>query len=81
MKEKILILANNSSGLYSFRKELIRELAKKYCVWASTPDDGRVSQLEEIPCKVMPISMDRRGVNPIKDLGLMVRYFRLLAAV
>lgn len=81
MKEKILILANNSSGLYSFRKELIRELAKKYCVWASTPDDGRVSQLEEIPCKVMPISMDRRGVNPIKDMGLMVRYFRLLAAV
>ena len=44
MNNKILILANNSGGLYGFRKELIQELiAQGYEVYASTPFDNHIA--------------------------------------
>ena len=42
MDSKILILANSSSGLYSFRRELIGRLLENHPVVASTPDRGSI---------------------------------------
>lgn len=72
---KILILANNDVGLYQFRRELIQELLKNNEVFISLPDGDLVEPLVEMGCKFIDTPVDRRGINPIKDLKLMLRYF------
>ena len=42
---RILILANNSDGLYGFRRELLTRLAREHEVFASTPNDGYFDEL------------------------------------
>lgn len=75
---KILILANSSSGLYSFRKELISRLLLDNEVIAITPDSGSWMELEEMGCKLFNIPIDRRGINLIADMKLMYRYLSIL---
>lgn len=82
MSGKILILANSSSGLYDFRNELILQLAKEDQVVVSVPSEGndqdKCGDLQKIGCRVLPISIDRRGIDPLKDLKLFWKYCRLL---
>lgn len=79
MYNKILILTNSSSGLWEFRRELIQQLSEKYGeVVASTPDSGYIDELEQIKCRIVNTSIDRRGINPIKDFNLLITYFRIL---
>jgi galacturonosyltransferase len=52
MKDKILILANSSSGVYGFRKELIAALLEKNTVYVSTPDRGNMEDLRELGSEV-----------------------------
>lgn len=75
---KLLILTNISDGLYLFRKELIEELSKKYEVSASMPVHKHREDLEEIGCRIIDTPMERRGINPLKDLGLLKGYFNLI---
>lgn len=49
MSKKILILANNSGGLYGFRKELIKKLISQgFLVYASTPFDDHIDDLKKL---------------------------------
>lgn len=75
---RILILANNDVGLYQFRKELIEELLKENQVTISLPYGVLVEHLKEMGCRFIETPLDRRGVNPIKDFGLLKNYFWLL---
>ena len=77
--KKILILANSSSGLYDFRHELISALMKKgYVVSASNPDNDKTDELSKIGCRIITTKLDRRGINPLKDTGLFLRYLLIL---
>ncbi|HRY12458.1 MAG TPA: glycosyltransferase family 4 protein [Syntrophomonadaceae bacterium] len=72
---KILVLSNSSGGLYSFRKELIEELIKNgFQVNISTPRGTKVDQLEELGCIFIETPIDRRGMNPVSDLRLILNY-------
>lgn len=75
---KILIAANNDVGLYQFRRELIAELLKTHEVLISLPDGDLVRPLEEMGCRFLPTPVDRRGVNPLKDIGLLWHYLKML---
>lgn len=75
---KILILANLDVGLFQFRRELIGTLLKEHQVTISLPDGDLVRPLEEMGCRFVDTPMDRRGINPIKDAGLLLRYLKLL---
>ena len=79
--KKVLILANSASGLYDFRNELLLELLKEYEVHVSLPDEEKVPQLAEEGCKVYHTSIDRRGMNPIRDMALFKSYFNLMNKV
>lgn len=76
--KKILLIGNNSSGLYGFRKELISELAKENEVIALTPFDDMIPELKSLGIKMIETPIDRRGINPITDLGLFNQYRILL---
>lgn len=76
--KKILILANSSGGLYDFRNELVLKLLKEHEVAASLPDTVKTKELSEEGCRIIHTPINRRGMNPIQDGKLLLRYFRLL---
>lgn len=79
---KILILANFDVGLYQFRQELLaRLLAKGHQVLISLPDGDLVRPLEEMGCTFIETPIDRRGINPVTDLQLLLRYRAILRQV
>lgn len=72
----ILILTNNVGGLHSFRKEVVKSIVDAgYTVYVAFPDkDERAEYFNSIGCKYIDIPFERRGMNPIKDLKLMLNY-------
>ena len=81
MKKKVLILANNASGLYDFRNELLLRLLKEYEVHVSLPDAEEVPEIAEEGCIVHHTFLERRGMNPVKDGKLMIKYLKLIREV
>ena len=81
MSDRILILANNSNGLYSFRRELIKKLSRKYTVVASTPFDMNTDELKLSGCRLIRTEFDSRSMNPVKDIKLLFRYLKILRKV
>lgn len=75
---RILILANNDVGLYKFRKELIGELLKKNTVYISLPYGNFVNDLRDMGCQFIDTPMERRGMNPFKDVKLLIAYFKMV---
>lgn len=75
---RILILANNDIGLYQFRRELIEELLKNNEVAIALPYGELVEPLKEMGCQFINTPLDRRGINPFKDLKLILRYMGIL---
>lgn len=76
--EKLLILANNTGGLYNFRKELIQELVKKYEVYVALPDGRFRFLLEREGCRFIDTPVNRRGSNPVTDLKLFWTYKNII---
>ena len=82
--KKVLILTNGSQGLFNFRKELLdRLLIDGNELYISTPNDSGeiIKKLENINCKVIVTNLDRRGINPIKDFFLILKYFLLVKKI
>jgi len=75
---KVMILANDAVGLYQFRRELIGSLLNNNKVVISLPYGELVEPLKEMGCKFIDTPVDRRGINPIKDLKLFHEYKNLL---
>lgn len=78
---RILILANNSGGLYTFRHELIEELSSTADIYASTPFDDKTEALQAIGISLIETPISRRSMNPIQDLALFRTYRRLLKKI
>lgn len=76
MRQKILVLTNSIGGLHSFRKEVMKAIVDAgYEVYISEPDDDeRVQYFKEIGCHIVKTEFNRRGMDPVADLGLMLRY-------
>lgn len=75
----ILILANFDLGLYKFRKELIEELLhQKHTVYISLPNGDLIRPFEKIGCTFIDTPIDRRGINPITDFSLFLKYRKMM---
>lgn len=83
--KKILILANNSGGLYHFRFELIEELINRsFEVYFAVPqgrDNNKVRLIEKIGAKYIHTPMNRRGMNPLEDIKLINNYKQIIKEV
>lgn len=78
----ILVLTNSLSGLHSFRKEVVQAILDAgYEVYISAPTSEFASIFEGIGCHVIATPIDRRGVNPLKDLQLLNTYRKLIKHV
>lgn len=79
---RILIIANSDIGLYRFRRELIEELIRsKNEVYIAAPEGEYHNDIATLGCKYMLTPLERRGMNPVKDLGLFLRYYRLFKMI
>ena len=69
-KKSILVLANKTSGLHSFRKEVMKAIVDAgYELYISVPDeDERIKFFEGIGCHIIKTSFDRRGMKLIKQI-------------
>lgn len=76
--KKIMILANDSVGLYLFRQDLIAKLLENNKVITCMPDTGFIKEIRQLGCGFINISMERRGINPVKDFRLLFQYYKLL---
>lgn len=82
MEKKVLILVNHDVVIYNFRKELIeRLLSEGYKVVISSPYGERIDDLVALGCEYVQITMDRHGINPIKELKLLIFYKNLMKQV
>ncbi|MBH0230745.1 glycosyltransferase family 4 protein [Halobacillus yeomjeoni] len=72
---KILILANDNSTIYNFRRELLsRLISENYDVIISVPKHDRNLEFEKLGCKIDEINISRSGKNPLKELALIKSY-------
>lgn len=74
----ITLSANTSWYLYNFRGSTIRRLLQDgFTVVCLSPDDGYGDKLEqEFGCQWQELTMDNLGSNPLKDIALLVRFWR-----
>lgn len=73
----VLITVNTSWNVWNFRRALVAGLiADGWRVSALAPPDETVPRLEAAGCRMLPLAMDSRGLNPIADLALMARLAR-----
>lgn len=80
--KKILFLANHFITLYSFRKELIKKMVEDgHEVILSLPESEENQYFVDLGCKIVPTEIDRRGVNPVKDMKLIRFYKKMIAEV
>ncbi|MDH5366047.1 MAG: glycosyltransferase family 4 protein [Cyclobacteriaceae bacterium] len=79
---RVAIVLNTSWNIYNFRYNLVNRLLEKgYEVYAIAPHDDYSKKLEKMGCKYVPLSMDSRGVNPVKDFALVVELFNIYRKV
>ena len=83
MKKAVLFLTNNTGGLHSFRFEVVKAIVDEgFQVFISVPDDDeRAKYFEEIGCQMVKTRFNRRGMNPLADIGLMLKYLRLIRRI
>ena len=79
---KILIIANNSNGLYLFRRQLISAMIEQgHEVIALTQLDTDVDNLQALGATLVETPIDRRGTNPFRDYSLMKLYKKELKRI
>ena len=82
MNNLILINLNTTWNIYNFRFSLIQSLQKnRYKVAALAPNDNYVDKLEELGVKCFHISLNAKGTDPIKDLHLIYKYYKIFKQI
>ena len=75
---RILIATNHSYMFYRFRKELVEALMQEHEVILSTPFVGYEDDLQAMGLRCIDTEIDRRSINPFKDMKLLKTYRKML---
>lgn len=80
--KKILILSNHGMGFYNFKFELVERLIiEGYEVHFCLPPYSKLNELVKLGAIYHPIDIDRRGINPLKDIKLLNEFRKLVKNV
>lgn len=76
---KVVIALNATWNLVNFRSGLIKAMLDAgYEVVAVAPTDEYVDRLAALGCKFVHMPMETNSINPLKDIKLCFRYWRVL---
>lgn len=68
----IMMTVNAAWNIWNFRRPVVEALiADGHRVTVLAPADDSVTNLESIGCRVLPLEMSVKGLNPLQDLKLM----------
>ena len=83
MSKHLIFSGNNAWGMWNFRSILIKHfIGKGYRVSVTAPyDELYFKKFKEIGCDTYDMPIDAKGINPMTDLRLILRYVRLLKAL
>ncbi len=77
--KKVLFLVNHDVVIYNFRLEIVERLIKEgYEVHISSPYGERIDDLVKLGSFFHEINIDRHGMNPVKELQLLIEYKKLM---
>ena len=80
--KRVLFLVNHDVVIYNFRKEMVECLINEgYEVVISSPYGERIDFLIEMGCKYVEVKLDRHGMNPLKEIQLLVYYKELISTI
>lgn len=76
---RVALVINTSWNIWNFRASLVRALqAAGHEVLAIAPPDDYSQRLEtELGCRYVPILMENKGTNPVKDALLTRRFYQV----
>jgi len=75
---RVVIGLNSSWNLVNFRSGLIRALVKAgHEVISVAPHDDYSAKIPSLGCKYVPLAIDAKGKNPLKELFLVLMFIRL----
>ncbi|MCA8832027.1 glycosyltransferase family 4 protein [Hymenobacter pini] len=76
---RVAIVINTSWNIWNFRRSLVKALqAAGHEVLAIAPPDAYSERLEtELGCRYVPILMENKGTNPVKDAALTRRFYQI----
>lgn len=76
---KVLLFANTEWYLYNFRRSLALALqAAGHEVLLTSPDGPYGAKLRELGLRWLPLPMERRSLNPLREARLLLRLWRLM---
>lgn len=74
----ILMTVNAAWNIWNFRRPLVEALqADGHRITVLAPPDDAVTDLERLGCRVQPLEMSVKGLNPLEDLRLQRRFARI----
>lgn len=74
---KILFTTNTAWNILNFRLPVVRVLLARGDVVAfMSPYDDTVARLESVGMRYIPLEMDNKGLNPVRDAGLAIRFWQ-----
>lgn len=78
---RILILANDDSGLYKFRKELLEKLLINHKVYMALPNGVYVKEMCKMGVSFQAVDINRRGKNIFQEAKLFHEYLRIIRKI
>jgi glycosyltransferase involved in cell wall biosynthesis len=78
-KMHILMTVNAAWNIWNFRRPLVEALqADGHRITVLAPQDDAVPELERLGCRMRPLEMSVKGLNPLEDLRLQRRFACIL---
>lgn len=76
----VMIIVNAATNLANFRDEIIQEMIEQgYHVIIVSPAGKRLDLYKKLQgCEVVEVSVNRHGKNPMQDMMLFMKYYKLL---
>lgn len=79
---KITLIANDTTFIYNLRREILAKLVEEgHQVTVLCQFLSHREALEQIGCKLYDIPIGRRSTNPLADLRLLWKFFRMLREI
>lgn len=80
--KRILFLVNHDVVIYNFRLEIVEKfISDRHEVHISSPYGERIDELVKLGAIYHEIKIDRHGLNPVKEVGIINYYKKLIKEI
>ena len=79
---KVLIFSKSTWNILNFRKNLLKKMIEyKWEVYILATPDIAKQKIESMGCRIIPIEINNKRINPIVDLILFFKVFKVYYSI